>query len=163
MKIDDLVIFCIIFYVSQCRKVQDKFLLASHGHKSKYSLAVVWPDWANFRPLGDCFLWTVSWNCILCHSFPQLRFRINFGKKWIGLHFGRIFHRLFWSHCLAVQVMTSARVQAINFSSYSAWSHILGETNGYGFRLEETPFLSSQLRKEECRTKVVLKGFHFLL
>jgi hypothetical protein len=33
------------------------------------------------------------------YSFPQLRFDIKFGKKWIGLHFGRIFRKLPWSPC----------------------------------------------------------------
>jgi hypothetical protein len=80
-----------LFRGSRCKKIIDTRIKRA-----------VCPEWANFRPLDDCFLWTVSCKvqkllAFLGHSFPQLRLYINFGREWIGLHFGRIFHKLIWS------------------------------------------------------------------
>jgi hypothetical protein len=65
----------------------------------------VWPDWANFRSLGDCFVWTVSWKlqtlpAFLGQSFPQLRLHINFGKN--GLH-------TFWANFSKSHLVTLVR------------------------------------------------------
>jgi hypothetical protein len=34
---------------------------------------------------------------ILGYFFPQYQLCINFDKKMVGLHFGRLFHKLVWS------------------------------------------------------------------
>jgi hypothetical protein len=50
--------------------------------------------------LGDCFLWAVFQYISSPHYrtalFPRLC--INFGKKWIGLHFGRDFPKTSTGH-----------------------------------------------------------------
>jgi hypothetical protein len=64
-----------------------------------------WPDWANFRQIDYCLLWTVflkitkvvGYLCNFGLLFPQLRLCINFDKKGAGLHFGRFFNKLVWS------------------------------------------------------------------
>jgi hypothetical protein len=43
-----------------------------------------WPDWANFRTLGDCLLWAFFYPTHVGSSCLQLRLIINFGKKFIG-------------------------------------------------------------------------------
>jgi hypothetical protein len=37
---------------------------------------------------------------------------VNFDKKWIGLHFGRYFHKLTWSPCPAGAREEQARAEA---------------------------------------------------
>jgi hypothetical protein len=89
------------------------------------SMYVVWPGWANFRLLVDCFLWAYFWKwhmyvqgdqtpnewlLTLSNYFkiaeianvlgPLLRLCINFDQKCLGLHFGRFFHKLIWSPCV---------------------------------------------------------------
>jgi hypothetical protein len=73
-----------------------------------------WPDWANFRAMGDCLLWQVFLKKIaeVTHIvwilFSQLRL-INFWQKIIGLHFGRSFSQthlvtlftIYLIHCAA--------------------------------------------------------------
>jgi hypothetical protein len=36
---------------------------------------------------------------ILGLLFPQYKLRVDFSKKWVGIHFGRLFHKLIWSPC----------------------------------------------------------------
>jgi hypothetical protein len=51
-----------------------------------------WPDLANFRLLGDCFLWVVFVVQIFGLFFShEKELFINFYRKWVGLHFGRFF------------------------------------------------------------------------
>jgi hypothetical protein len=33
---------------------------------------------------------------VLRYFIPRKKFCINFGKRWCGLHFGRVFHKLIW-------------------------------------------------------------------
>jgi hypothetical protein len=53
--------------------------------------------------LDDCLRWAVFWEndkskqLFGGNSFPQLRLSITFGNKWIGIHYGRFFHKLIWS------------------------------------------------------------------
>jgi hypothetical protein len=61
-----------------------------------------WPDWANFRLLGNCLLWAVILKIIevgqnLSHFFPQEQLYINFDKRSAGLDFGWFFHKIIWS------------------------------------------------------------------
>jgi hypothetical protein len=69
-------------------------------------LATGWPDWAIFRPRGDCLLPTdikitkIASNFGLL--FPEYRLCIYFDKRRLGLHFGLFFHKLIWSHWLAI-------------------------------------------------------------
>jgi hypothetical protein len=63
-----------------------------------------WPDCANFRPMGDCLLFTLG-------SFLSYRISPHFcdtvvliieyvlilAKIWVGLHFVRFFQKLIWS------------------------------------------------------------------
>jgi hypothetical protein len=46
--------------------------------------------------LGAAFLITKV-VYILDYFFPRLRLYNNFNDKWVGLHFGRFFHKLIWS------------------------------------------------------------------
>jgi hypothetical protein len=75
------------FFAEICRKLQKIVIITLTS---------------NFRPLGNCFLWAVFFNCKSSPQiwvlFPRLRLGINFDKKIVGLHFGRIFHKLIWSH-----------------------------------------------------------------
>jgi hypothetical protein len=55
-----------------------------------------WPDWANFRALGDCFLWAVFWKLQKKHRYlyclcPRKKLRIKCDEKWVGLTFLAIF------------------------------------------------------------------------
>jgi hypothetical protein len=61
-----------------------------------------WPDWSNFRPMGGCLLWAVTWKLekqptFLGHFIQLLSLCYNFFKIGFGLYFGRIFHKLVWS------------------------------------------------------------------
>jgi hypothetical protein len=47
-------------------------------------------------PIGDC-LPLAKVADFLGHFIKLFSLRFNFDKKWVGLHFGRIFHKLFWS------------------------------------------------------------------
>jgi hypothetical protein len=62
------------------------------------TLRAGWPDWANFRPLGDCLLWAVFFHLqkYLIY-FPRWSSWINIDQKWIGQNFGLLFHKLIWS------------------------------------------------------------------
>jgi hypothetical protein len=50
------------------------------------------PDWANFRPLGDCFLRHFFKITFLYHIFRYFSHKnsnfSNFDKIWVGLHIG---------------------------------------------------------------------------
>jgi hypothetical protein len=53
-----------------------------------------WLDWANFRPIGECFI--LDYFLKINKSsplFPQLSLCIYIGKKWVWLHFWRFFHK----------------------------------------------------------------------
>jgi hypothetical protein len=54
-----------------------------------------WPDWANFRAMGDCLPWAFFLISEVAHIFgyffPQLRLGINFAKNVLGYFFGRYF------------------------------------------------------------------------
>jgi hypothetical protein len=57
-------------------------------------LETEWPDWENFHPMCDCFLWSVMYFKIteLVYIFELLYLTVTFmhsfsQKKWIGLHF----------------------------------------------------------------------------
>jgi hypothetical protein len=61
-----------------------------------------WPDWANFRLLGPCFLWAGFFNCrysqnVWATFFQGLKLYVNFDYKWVGPHFGRSFGKRAWS------------------------------------------------------------------
>jgi hypothetical protein len=60
-----------------------------------------WPDWANFRPLCDCWLFAVSWRRSITHFYATFShiwgWESNFDKKCVGLYFGRFFQKLIWS------------------------------------------------------------------
>jgi hypothetical protein len=64
-----------------------------------------WPDKAKFRPLGNrsfqtfCLLqkWPTSIFGLPRYFIALLRYLLTNDKKFIGLHFGRFFHKLIWS------------------------------------------------------------------
>jgi hypothetical protein len=58
-----------------------------------------WPDWANFRQLGDRLLLSSPKFLYYCYLTVKVMYWFWF---WfcIGLHFGRFFHKLIWSPCL---------------------------------------------------------------
>jgi hypothetical protein len=76
---------------------RDERQLLAHAMASDFSVA----------PMGDCLLWVVFINyaqrsspsvCFM-YCFPKHSLCNNFGKKWVGLHFGRFFPKLIWSPC----------------------------------------------------------------
>jgi hypothetical protein len=69
-----------------------------------------WPDWANFRLFGDCFLLAVflenyksnlSPHLFLCF-FSSSDYILILTNKWTGLHFWRFFYKLIWSPWLVL-------------------------------------------------------------
>jgi hypothetical protein len=76
-----------------------------NGVSCMKELAVTgWPDCANFRLLGDCYLWPVYWKLqkyrkFYDHVFPQYQLCLKFDKNLFGLHFGQLFRNLIWSPC----------------------------------------------------------------
>jgi hypothetical protein len=62
-----------------------------------------WPDRANFRLWGDCFLWVAFVKITEAAQIVGLFFHGSiyvpsiFRKKWIGLHFGRHFNKRIWT------------------------------------------------------------------
>jgi hypothetical protein len=55
------------------------------------------PDWAIFRPMRERLLWVVTSKLSSPHFWDTLFIGyicINSDKKLVGLHFGRIFHKL---------------------------------------------------------------------
>jgi hypothetical protein len=76
-----------------------------------------WPDWAIFRPLGDCLqLWAFFWKLKKLHKVlgffsPWLRFCNNFDKKWVG----QFFHMLINLVTLIRAQQQMAQDEAIHF------------------------------------------------
>jgi hypothetical protein len=68
---------------------QEIFISQGTGKREKGGIKAGWPDWANFRLLGDCFLSEVS--PFFCYSFrgksvDKKRVGLNFGRFWPGRH-----------------------------------------------------------------------------
>jgi hypothetical protein len=68
----------------------------------------------NFRSMGDCLLWAVAWKLqrptFLGHFVQWLSLSNTFDGKWVGLHFGRIFHKLIWSPCFRDRFVLSSKI-----------------------------------------------------
>jgi hypothetical protein len=64
------------------------------------SLEEIFAFWANFF-FG---LFYEKYKSIpnFCATFLHGKSYNNFYKKWVGLHFGRFFHKLIWSPCFLV-------------------------------------------------------------
>jgi hypothetical protein len=65
------------------------------------------PDGTNFRPLGESFknvyfLKLHKRPKFWGYFFPRQKLQVYFEKKWVGLRFRRIFHKLIWSPCRTV-------------------------------------------------------------
>jgi hypothetical protein len=83
---------------------------ALHWSTSSYvgTLVPGWPDGAHFLLLDDCLLWAVLWLWRKKTKIWPIFFHFlgyvhsNFGKKWVGIHFGRYFSKLIWSPYLAI-------------------------------------------------------------
>jgi hypothetical protein len=64
-----------------------------------------WPDWVNFRQLGDCWRWAVFFEnyrsspnfCATFSTVNVLRYCINFDKNCAERHLGQFYHKLIWS------------------------------------------------------------------
>jgi hypothetical protein len=59
-----------------------------------------WPDWTNFRLLGDCFLCFLRFSEV-AHIFGPFStdksYLLIYLLKWVGLHFGPFTNKLIWS------------------------------------------------------------------
>jgi hypothetical protein len=61
-----------------------------------------WPDWANFSPLGECFLWAVYKKIpeepkFWATFFHGKSFVLLLAKHGLGYILGDFFHKLIWS------------------------------------------------------------------
>jgi hypothetical protein len=59
--------------------------------------------------------------------FQKYKLLINFDKIWVGLYFGRFFHKLIWSHCLGFEVDSKTRPR--NFRNS------FGQESGMGLKM----------------------------
>jgi hypothetical protein len=85
----DYLSWLFILIIDPCSKKTLKFY---------YSSGAVWPEWANFRSMGDCLLSAVFFqNYRSSQNFWATVFQsidnmcIHFVKIWVGLHFGPFF------------------------------------------------------------------------
>jgi hypothetical protein len=88
-----------------------------------------WPDWANFRSLGDCLLWAVFENCRSSPYFwatfpPHLWLCISFDKNVLGyLRFGRYFLQTLLVTLSLMDIHTSGWPDWSNFRTLGDWFH----------------------------------------
>jgi hypothetical protein len=83
-----------------------------------------WPDWAIFRLLGDCLLWTVSLKMTKVTQFfwatlSTLEVIYLSWQKWAGLHFGRFFYKPIWSPWHARTLETVPGLPAVLHAPFS--------------------------------------------
>jgi hypothetical protein len=83
-----------------------------------------WPDWAKFRPTGDCLLEAVFKKVtdvdqiFWATFFPKYSTCINFDQKWAGLHFGRFFQ----THLVTLLWILRPGKVSLNAASTEVWS-----------------------------------------
>jgi hypothetical protein len=77
-----------------------KTLLAIHCVVKFHNAGFVTHDRESFRLWGDCLFWAVFFNYRSSSKLFNYFFhgksyvQINFDEKWVGLNFGRFFHKL---------------------------------------------------------------------
>jgi hypothetical protein len=88
----------IVYYLMNVHITPRTIYLTRHGKTKGFtswnsvdlfknvSVGPGWPDWANFRQLGDRLFWAVFWKLhkyptILCCFFPRLRLYVDFCQK----------------------------------------------------------------------------------
>jgi hypothetical protein len=73
-------------------------------------LVAVWPDWANFRPLSDCyfgqFLKTEESHIFEVYFFNGKGYALYYDEKKVWATFWALFHKLVWSPCLLAKKVT---------------------------------------------------------
>jgi hypothetical protein len=104
-----------------------------------------WPDWANFRPLGNCFLRAKFWKLYaeVDQIFTTVKVKHYFWQKWVGIDLGSFFQKHVWAPCSRIANINLMRFRHLRPLELSAGP-------------QQLPQLSSEVRLPQLTSFTLL-------